>query len=125
PRLALHEPEALLRQDEQINFVDGPVSGLELEVGPRPIRIVVGQTRSDEIKTTPFPLVLRWRNDVPAWRFHEFSRRQFSISHQTTGYETGTSVSIRLLTKHAPSPNAISPGTQLSHRLARRDRILH
>ena len=70
PRLALDEPEALLGQDQQIDLVDGPVVGLELEIGPRPVRIVVGQTRSDEVQATPFPLVLRRRDDVPAWRFH-------------------------------------------------------
>ena len=51
PRLALDEPEALLRQDEQIDLVDGPVIGLELEIGPRPVRIVIGQTGSDEIQS--------------------------------------------------------------------------
>ena len=75
PRLALDEPEALLGQDEQIDLVDGPVIGLELEVGPRPVRIVVGQTRADEVQTTPFPLVLRRRDDLPAWRFHEIPAR--------------------------------------------------
>ena len=46
PPHALHldQPEALLGQDEQIDLVDGPVVGLELEVGPGPVRVVVGQT---------------------------------------------------------------------------------
>ena len=70
PRLALDEPEAHLGQDEQIDLVDRPVAGLELEIGPRPVRIVVGQTRADEVQTTPFPLVLRGRDDFPTWRFH-------------------------------------------------------
>ena len=38
PALDLDQPEALLGQDQQIDLVDGPVGGLELEVGPGAVR---------------------------------------------------------------------------------------
>ena len=70
PRLTLDQPEALLRQDEEIDLVDGSVIGLELEIGPRPVGIVVGQTGTHEIKSVSLVVVLRRSDDLPAWGFH-------------------------------------------------------
>ena len=69
PCLALDQPEALLGQDEQIDLVNGPVIGLELEIGPRPVRIVVGQTGRMKSRASR-SFVLRRSDDFPAWRFH-------------------------------------------------------
>src|SRR5262249_29860134 len=82
PCLGLDEPEAHLRQDEQIDFVDGPVAGLQLEVSPGSVRIVVGQSGADEVQTTPFPLVLRQRDDAPTWRFHAIPDSQLLIAQR-------------------------------------------
>ena len=62
PAFDLDQPEALFGQDEQIDFIDCSIRRLELKIGPRPVRVMIGQTRPDEVQTTPFPFILRWRD---------------------------------------------------------------
>ena len=42
-----------------------PSCGLELEVGPGPVGVVVGQAGADEVQGGPLPRVLRGRDRVP------------------------------------------------------------
>ena len=74
PALDFDQPESLFGQDQKIDLVDRTLVGLEFEIGPRPVRVVIGQSGADKIETAPFPLVLGRRDDVPAWRFHLFFR---------------------------------------------------
>ena len=71
PAFDFDEPESLLGKHQQIHFVDCPVMALEFEIRPCPIRVVVRQTGPNKVERTPFPLVLRGRDDFPAWRVHD------------------------------------------------------
>ena len=47
-----------------------PSGGLELEVGPGAVRLVVGQAGADEVQRGAFPRVLRGRDRGPVRRHH-------------------------------------------------------
>ena len=71
--LDLDEVEALRREGEQVDLVDRPVVGDELEVRPRPVRLVVGQPVAHERQRVPLPGERRVGDRLPAGRggFHD------------------------------------------------------
>ena len=75
--LDLDEVEALRREDEEVDLVDRPVVGDELEVRPRAVRVVIGQPVAHERERLPLPGELGIRDRLPARRgcFHGVARR--------------------------------------------------
>ena len=73
----LDEVEALGREDEQVDLVDRPVVGDELEVRPRAVRVVIGQPLAHEREGLALPGELGIRDRLPARRgcFHGVARR--------------------------------------------------
>ena len=53
--LDLDQEEALGVNSEQVDLVDAAVVGDELEVGPGPVRLVVGKRLADEVEGVPLP----------------------------------------------------------------------
>ena len=68
--LDLDQVEALGRQDEQIDLVDRPVIGDELEVRPGPVGFVIRQPLAHERQRLPLPRELGFRDCLPARRGH-------------------------------------------------------
>ena len=66
PALDLDEVEALRRQDEQVDLVDRPVVGNELEVRPRAVGVVIVQPVAHERERVPLPRELGVRDRLPA-----------------------------------------------------------
>ena len=82
PALDLDEIEALRSQDEQIDLVDRPVVGNELEVRPRAVGVVIVQPVAHERERVPLPRELGVRDRLPAGRggIHGADRRTTSRS---------------------------------------------
>src|SRR6266705_2128935 len=69
PGLDLDQEEAPAADDEEIYFVDGAVLGDELDIGPGPVGLEIGQARSDEREGVA--LVRPWGGPLsPKWWFH-------------------------------------------------------
>ena len=54
-----------LDEDQQIDLVDTPVVGDELEVGPGAVRLMGRELLPHEIQRIPFPGILRFGDDGP------------------------------------------------------------
>ena|GEM_PF-2981787 len=80
PAFDFNEPETLFGEYQQVNLVDGPVRGLEFEIGPRPVRFVVWQPGTDQVEGATFPFVLGRRDGVPEGRFHEWVSWSFAVA---------------------------------------------
>ena len=104
PTLALDEPEPLLGQDKKIDLVDRTVVGLKFKIRPCPVRIIIRQTLADEIQRTPFPLILRRRDDFPSWRFHTSSWLVAALLHSFLNHPRPVRVASPVGARHRGLP---------------------
>ena len=63
--LDLDQKDALRASDEGINFVDRPIIGDELKIGPRDVVVPCRKARADKIQRFLFPWKARRRNNFP------------------------------------------------------------
>src|SRR2546423_316846 len=66
PALDLDQEKAHWAQHQEVNLVDAAVEGDKLEVGPGPVRLVVGEAVADEVEGVPLPGVSRFGDGDPA-----------------------------------------------------------
>ncbi len=77
--LELDEEQAHLRQDQEVNLVDGAGVRDELEVGPGAEGFLVGEPLSDEVQAPALVLVARMGDRLPVPRHHRRGRPQPSM----------------------------------------------
>ena len=63
--LDLDQEEPLGREDQQIDFVDAPIVGDELEVGPGTVRLMCWKLAAHEIERIPLPGITRFGGGNP------------------------------------------------------------